>query len=164
MTELIRNWILGLTAASFLGAIAMALTPKGRARAATGLVTGLVVIVALIAPVMEFDYLAYASSFEEFETSLYTRNQEMMIAQESLQARIISQRSAAYIWDKAESAGLLDLDIRVETAIRGDGRIYPYAVWLDGTYTAEQRRTIEAYLTETFGIPVERQMWSVADA
>ena len=164
MTELLRNWILGLTAAAFLTAIAMALTPKGRARAATGLTAGLVTIVALLAPLMEFDYFAYAGNVEEFELSLDIRVQEMEAAQERLRARIISERIEAYILDKAESVGLSDLYIRVETARQPDGWHYPYAARLYGTYTAEQRRTLETYLAETFGIPRERQIWSVADA
>jgi len=164
MTELIRNWVIGLTATSFLTAIAIALTPKGRARAMTALVAGLVTIIALIAPILEFDYLAYAQNLAGFEASLELRVEEIQASQERLQASIISERSATYILDKAESVGLVDLDIYIQTRGSADGWAYPYAVFLTGTYTEEQRRTLEAYLTGTFGIPVERQIWSVADA
>jgi len=164
MAELIRNWILGLTGAAFLTAIAMSLAPRGRVRAVTGLVAGLVTIVALISPILEFDYTAHVGNTAHFEQSLDLRMQEMEAAQERLQARIISERSAAYIWDKAESVGLVDLYIQVETARHPEGFLYPYKVWLEGVPTEEQRRTVEAYLTEVFGIPVERQIWSVADA
>ena len=164
MTELIRSWILGLTGAAFLTAIAMAITPKGRARAVTGLVAGLITIVVLIAPVLEIDPLIYTQSFEDFTSTMESRIVEMEEAQERLQARIISQRSASYILDKAESVGLVDLDIQVETERHPDGWLYPYAVFLHGRYTEEQKSTLEAYLAGTFGIPPERQIWSVADA
>ena len=164
MTELVRNWVLGLTGTSFLTAIAMALTPKGRVRAMTGLVAGLVTIVALISPVLDFDYLAYTDHLSGFEVSLDLRIDEMQASQERLQARLISERSATYILDKAESVGLVDLDVTVQMNPLADGTFYPYAVFLYGVYTEEQRRTLEAYLSGTFGIPLERQIWSVADA
>ena len=164
MTELIRNWVLGITAAAFITAIAMAITPKGRTRAAVALVAGLVTIVVLIAPILEFDYAAHSLHFADFQASLDLRHEEMEAASKSLQARIISERSLAYILDKAESVGLLGLDIRIQTKTGLDGFIVPYSIYLTGVYDEEQRRTLEAYLSGTFGIPVERQIWSVADA
>jgi len=164
VTELIRNWVLGITAAAFITAIAMALTPKGRTRAAVALVAGLVTIVVLISPILEFDYAAHGVHLSDFQASLDLRQEEMETASKSLQARIISQRSLAYILDKAESVGLPDLDIRIQTKAGLDGFVVPYSIYLTGAYSEEQRRTLEAYLTGTFGIPIERQIWSVADA
>lgn len=164
MTELIRNWVLGLTAASFITAIAMSITPKGRTRAATALVAGLVTIVVLVAPILDFDYTAYALHNPDFHISLELHTEEMQTASKSLQARIISERSRTYILDKAESVGLPDLDIRIQTKAGADGFVVPYAIYLTGHYNAEQRRTLEAYLVGTFGIPVKRQIWSVPDA
>jgi len=164
MTELIRNWVLGLTAASFITGIAMAIAPKGRSRAATALVSGLVTIVVLIAPILDFDHTAYMQDFVETEVSVTLRTEEMENASKSLQARIISERSIAYILDKAESVGLPNLDIRIQTKAGADGFVVPYAIYLTGEYTLEQRRTLEAYLVGTFGIPIQRQTWSVTDA
>ena len=164
MTELIRNWILGLTAASFITAIAMAIAPKGRSRAATALVSGLVTIVVLLAPILDFDHTAHMAEFGEFEVSFTLAAEEMENASKSLQARIISERSMAYILDKAESVGLPNLDIRIQTKAGADGFVIPYAIYLTGVYTEEQKRTLEAYLAGTFGIPSERQTWSVTDA
>ena len=159
MTELIRSWILGLTGAAFLAAIAMSLTPKGRPRAVVGLVTGLVTIVALIAPVLEFDYAAYARHVEHFEVSLEARNQEWELTQERLTSRIIRERSEAYILDKAERLGLVGLDIEVATARSADGWLYPDRVWITGEISAAQQRELSAFLTKTFGIPTDSQFW-----
>ena len=164
MTELVRNWVLGLTAASFLTAIAMALTPKGRGRAATALVSGLVTIIVLVAPILEFDYHGFSQNILSFESSLELRAEEMEAVQESLQARIISERSATYILDKAKALGLADLEVEVATKVEAESFPTPYIVFLTGSYTEEQRRTLEAYLDGTFGIPAQRQIWSVADA
>jgi len=160
MTELIRTWIMGLTGAAFLATIATTLTPKGRPRAVVGLVTGLVTIVALIAPIIEFDYAAYASNVAHFEVSLEARNQEWEASQERLTSRIIRERSEAYILDKAESLGLVGLDVEVATGRNADGWLFPDRVWIIGEVSAAQQRALAEFLAGTFGIPAERQYWS----
>jgi len=158
--ELIRIWVLGLTGAAFLAAIAMTLTPKGRPRSVVGLVAGLVTVVALIAPILEFDYAAFAQNVSGFEVSLEARTEEWELQQERLTSLIIRERSEAYILDKAESLGLVGLDIEVATARSPDGWHYPYRVWVSGTYTSSQQRALSEFLAGTFGIPAERQYWS----
>jgi len=160
MTELVRVWVLGLTGAAFLAAIAMTLTPKGRPRAVVGLVTGMVTIVALIAPILEFDYAAYGRNVGEFEASLEVRAREWEDARERLTSRIISERSEAYILDKAESLGLVGLDVEVATARDESGWLFPDRVWLTGHYSVEQRNALSEFLAGTLGIPAERQYWS----
>ncbi|MCL2562718.1 MAG: hypothetical protein FWE08_01605 [Oscillospiraceae bacterium] len=163
MANLIRTWILGLTAAAFLAAVAMTLTPKGRPRAVVGLVTGLVTIAALIAPILDFDYEAYARNVEHFELSLEARNAEWEAHQEELTSRIIIERSEAYIWDKAESLGLVGMDIEVAVAHNEAGWMFPDRVWITGEYTTAQQSALSEFLAGTFGIPAERQYWSNAD-
>lgn len=163
MTDLIRTWILGLTAVAFLTAIAMTLTPKGRARAVVGLVSGLVTIVALIAPIAEFDFNAYAQNFGGFEAQMETRIEEMEAAQERLTSLLISQRSQAYIWDKAERLGLGHLAVEVATTLGADGWPVPDRVWIVGAVSPGDRQILSEFLTDTFGIPVNRQYWSESD-
>ena len=163
MTELIRAWVLGLTGAAFLASLAMALTPRGRPRAVVGLVTGLVTVVALIAPVLEFDYAAYARNVHDFEQSLAARAEEWEAAQARVTSLIIRERSEAYILDKAESLGLVGLDVEVATARNAAGWIYPQRVWITGPYSADQQSELSAFLAVTFGIPAERQYWSGVD-
>ncbi|MCL2568651.1 MAG: hypothetical protein FWE12_04340 [Oscillospiraceae bacterium] len=160
MTELIRIWVLGLTGAAFLAAIAMTLTPKGRPRAVVGLVAGLGTIIALIAPIVEFDYAAFSQNIAGFESSLETRTAEWEVEQERLSSLIIRERSEAYILDKAESLGLVGLDIEVATARGSDGWLYPHRIWISGPHTQSQQSALSEFLTGTFGIPVERQYWS----
>jgi len=163
MTELIRTWILGLTAAAFLTTIAMTLTPKGRPRSVVGLLSGLVTIVALIAPITEFDFGAYASNLENFEIQLEEKRIAMEAEQERLTSLIIREQSEAYIWDKAESLGLGHLAIEVATAQGEGGWMFPYRVWISGEVSLEERLILSDFLAGTFGIPAERQYWSESD-
>ncbi|MCL2843062.1 MAG: hypothetical protein FWE28_06280 [Oscillospiraceae bacterium] len=163
MPELIRTWLLGLTAAAFLTTIAMTLTPKGRPRAVVGLVSGLVTIVALIAPIVEFDFHAYARDTSGFEAQLEAQLEEMEAAQERLTSLLISQRSQAYIWDKAERLGLGHLTVEVATTQGADGWPVPDRVWVVGAVSPGDRQILSEFLTDTFGIPVNRQYWSESD-
>ena len=163
MTEFIRTWVLGLAAAGMLGAVAMAVTPKGRTRAVVGLVCALVTIVAFIGPIVSFDYVAHARYLREYELALDMRMDDIDRSQERLTSLIISERTETYILDKAERLDMEDMNVQVEIANRGEGVFYPYAVWLEGTYSDQQKHTLAAYLTEILGIPPERQYWSDID-
>ena len=163
MTELIRSWVFGLTGVAFINAIAMTLAPKGKSRAIVGLTCGLVTVVALIAPILDFDYEVYALHVTRLDTTLEERVEEILIGQERLADKIIRERSQAYILDKANSLDIVYLTIEVETAQSSYGVIYPQEIWLSGRYTEEQRQKLGDFLSGTFGIPAERQHWSVAN-
>ena len=159
MGTLIQTWILGLVGASFLGAIALTVCPKGRVRAVVSLLAGLVTLIALVAPVLEFDFEAYAENLSFAEVQLDDRLEEVLREQERLQSLIISEQSRTYIWDKAQSIGLGDMEIHVETRRSPLGETYPYRVRLIGSYTPEQRVQLETYIGHTFGITTDRQGW-----
>jgi len=116
-----------------------------------------------VAPVLDFDYDAYALHLGGPDITWEERVMEMELLQERLQDGIIRERSEAYILDKANFLDMGDLTVRVETARSSYGVIYPYEVWLTGTYTEAQRREMEAFLAATFGISAPRQHWSVAN-
>jgi len=161
LSELIQTWILGLVGASFLGAIALTVCPKGRVRAVVSLLAGLVTLLALIAPVLEFDFEAYAQNIVFSEAQLDDRIEEIQREQERLQTLIISEQSRTYIWDKAQSIGLPDLEIHVETRRSAVGEIYPYRIRLIGDVDPYQRTALEEFMEQNFGITNERQQWSI---
>ena len=162
MTDLIGSWVMGLASAAFINAIAMSLAPKGKSRAIVGLTCGLVTLVALIAPILEFDYEVHALHIAGPEITWDEWVDEMSIEQERLTNLIIRERSEAYILDKANSLDIAYLTVRVDTVTSSYGVIYPYEVWLTGAYTEEQQEKLGDFLTGIFGIPAQRQYWSVA--
>lgn len=160
MTELIRSWIIGLTAVAFLAGIAMAITPRGRVRMVVGFACGLVTIVALLAPILEFDDVAYARHTRQQSFDWQFRLDDLEVSQERLVEHIISEQTATYIWDKATQTGITNLDITVDLARTENGELYPYAVYLNGAFTAQQRTDLTKHISETFGISAENQHWS----
>ena len=74
-----------------------------------------------------------------------------------LQARIISEQAAAYIWDKADEMGVA-LEVEVETRDLGSGP-YPWRATLTGTCGGEKRTALTQYIEENLAIPEARQVW-----
>ena len=62
-----RQWMMSVTAASLISAIAMALTPAGRVRQVTKLACGLLCALAVASPVLKLDIGALAASMAAYE-------------------------------------------------------------------------------------------------
>ena len=161
MMEVVRGYLLRLTAGAFLSAGLLALIPKGTSKKAAAVLCGLVMLLLALTPLAQLDYDALSEAIsrlelekEEARTGIEIRNQELV-------ARIISGRVQAYILDKAAQCGVSLADAQVTLQWSTDGYWYPYAVRLVTSGAAENSRlaqTIEADL----GIPCARQEWSSA--
>jgi len=158
MTEFLREWILGLVMAAILSSIALAVTPKGQIRSIVAFVCGIVMIVAMVAPIFTIDDIPG----ENFTPSRFDIEAEMDRIDEfqaSLVGGIIRGQSEAYIWDKAEQLGIVPYEIIVETTFGESGHYYPLRIFIHGTFTASARAALSEYLLQTFGITLENQHW-----
>ena len=153
MMEVVRGYLLRLTAGAFLSAGLLALIPKGTSKKAAAVLCGLVM---LLLAQLDYDALSEAISRlelekEEARTGIEIRNQELV-------ARIISGRVQAYILDKAASLGLtVTVELEMETRAATP---YPKAVTIHGEATPAQKQQLQQYLEQTFAIPVQRQVWT----
>ena len=150
MMEVVRGYLLRLTAGAFLSAGLLALIPKGTSKKAAA--------VLALTPLAQLDYDALSEAIsrlelekEEARTGIEIRNQELV-------ARIISGRVQAYILDKAASLGLtVTVELEMETRAATP---YPKAVTIHGEATPAQKQQLQQYLEQTFAIPVQRQVWT----
>ena len=155
MMEVVRGYLLRLTAGAFLSAGLLALIPKGTSKKAAAVLCGLVMLLLALAQ-LDYDALSEAISRlelekEEARTGIEIRNQELV-------ARIISGRVQAYILDKAASLGLtVTVELEMETRAATP---YPKAVTIHGEATPAQKQQLQQYLEQTFAIPVQRQVWT----
>ena len=116
MMEVVRGYLLRLTAGAFLSAGLLALIPKGTSKKAAAVLCGLVMLLLALTPLAQLDYDALSEAIsrlelekEEARTGIEIRNQELV-------ARIISGRVQAYILDKAASLGLtVTVELEMET-------------------------------------------------
>lgn len=151
-----RQWIMGVTAASLLSSIAMALTPKGRVRQVTGLVCGLMCALAVAGPLVKLDYGALAAG-----VALYGQRAAQLTADADEEAKMldrtyIEDRCQAYILAKAAEAELAVQSVTLSARWDEDAHIwYPWTVAVDAPYSPRLAACIEADL----GIPPQRQSW-----
>ena len=158
MMEVVRGYLLRLTAGAFLSAGLLALIPKGTSKKAAAVLCGLVMLLLALTPLAQLDYDALSEAIsrlelekEEARTGIEIRNQELV-------ARIISGRVQAYILDKAASLGLtVTVELEMETRAATP---YPKAVTIHGEATPAQKQQLQQYLEQTFAIPAQRQVWT----
>lgn len=148
----LRQWLLGVVLTAFAGGLARQLAPRGREQAAVRLVTGLMLMLAILRPLGHIQWEdtlpAWQPISAEDQAEEYRKDQL-----EDLSA-IIAERTETYIWDKADQLGLT-CRITVTTAAGESGIPLPDTVTVFGPYSPE----LAAYLEEGVGIPAEKQIW-----
>ena len=156
MTELLRNWVLGLTGAAAVCAAALTLTPRGQVRKVVELLCGVVMAAALLSPLMSAslpeDYSLNLAKYRAAAEALTENGTELS---QSLDRSIIEEKLEAYILDKAQTFGAAVSAAQVSVRWSAEGVWVPESVVLTGAYDADLARSIEAEL----GIPRSAQSW-----
>ena len=155
MMVLLKSWVLRLTGACILTAIAAEISPEGRGKAVVRLVCGFVILAALISPLKDFDYSDYSRLKVKYAEDSLAVASSLEETDNRLLRNIIESKSEEYIMDKGSELGIGNLSADVDVKWSGEGYWYPWSVSLhgQGDFTALSDM-IEAQL----GIPAERQM------
>ena len=160
MMEVVRGYLLRLTAGAFLSAGLLALIPKGTSKKAAAVLCGLVMLLLALTPLARLDYDALSEAIsrlelekEEARTGIEIRNQELV-------ARIISGRVQAYILDKAAQCGAALDDAQVTLQWSTDGYWYPQSVRLVTSGPAAENSRLAQIIEADLGVPRTRQEWS----
>lgn len=157
MLELMRQWLLGLTCAALVIAIAESLTPAGTIRKIGRLTGGLVLLLAMLNPLLRVDGEALTRALTEYRLSLDGYGEELEAENRVLMKDIIEERSGAYIQDKAEDMGI-NCQVTVETEEAGEWPV-PESVTVFGALTAEEQARLTHEIEADFAIPAERQYY-----
>lgn len=163
MMETIRQWILGITGAAMIAAIARSVTPEGRTKRVVTLASGLAVMLALIAPVLTIDFEDYSQYLEKYRETGENYAAALDDENEKLTRALIEENLAAYILDKGAALGIDDLTASVTAKWGDEDCWYPYSVRLTGDCDETQRRELAAFIESELGINSENQSWSVAE-
>lgn len=158
MMEFIRNWLLGVTGAAFLVALAECMMPKGSAKKIGCLTGSLILFLAIVRPVLSLDLhnlanwiATYRSEFEQYEQELEQENQNLL-------EEIIAEQSAAYIVEKAADMGIT---CQAEVSCRegADGLQIPSQVIITGQLDTDDINQIARMIERDFAIPREDQIY-----
>ena len=161
MNELIRNWLLGVTAASMLLALAEYLVPEGVNKKIVGLAGGLILALAALTPILKLDEEAMIDATEKFQNELQSGSEELSMKKDFLFESIIEEETKAYILDKAKELGL---ECQVSVFVAWDGEVpVPHAVTVRGVWTPQQKQALSQLMEEELGILTSQQRFEETD-
>lgn len=158
MIELIRSWLVGVTAAAMIAAAADTLAPEGAAKKACRLASGLLILLAVVKPVLTLDtadlsaaLTRYRAASQEYSAALETENLRLMKS-------IIEEQTGAYIQDKAAELGAV-CHAEVTCAVNEEEMPYPSQVTIRGDLTQAQIAALSRVIEEELAIPAQEQSY-----
>ena len=155
-----REWVLGVFAASLLSAMALALCPKGRVHTVTRTVCGIVCALAAASPLLRLDADSLAVGLAEYRAAAQRITENEEETGKMLERTYIQDRCAAYICAKAEELGAEASGAEVLARWDDEALVWvPWSASVDGAYSAALAEAIEGCL----GIPPARQEWAGDD-
>ena len=153
---MLKQWILGITCAALIGALAEALAPPGRVKRAGRLAVGLLLLLAVVKPLGALDYSALAEAAAGYRPDGAACEAELEEKSGAVLKAVIEERTNAYISDKAKTLGM-DCTAEVTYYYGSDGEVRPEAVVVRGSWTEEQRAALSRTLEGELGIEAQRQ-------
>ena len=157
ISETLRTWLLGIIAAGMVIGVLYALLPKGRMKPIAHAAGGAALLLVIVQPVLELDFMEFAGKYEDYEREIEELTEAYRQADQEKLAELIADKTAAYIASKGDALGL-DCTPQVETQPR-EGVPYPSAVTLD----IPEDAALAAWISEELAIDRAHQYWREAD-
>lgn len=154
--DMLRQYVMSLTAAAMLCGTVLALSGETHVKNQVRIVTGMLLAICVLAPltridVSEVDILTDSFIYEADEAAA----QGLEISRRA-QARIIKEKTEAYILDKAAD---MDAEISAQITLSEDNQPVPVAVRIIGNAVPHVRRQLQIMLQQELGISKENQQW-----
>ena len=154
----IREYLIGVVAAALLCGIITSLTgTKGTVGIAVKLVSGLLMLLAVVRPWVSISFEGIFNWAEDItvDGTGFAASGEMMA--DEVYRTSIKQQTEAYILDEAKALGC---DLAVEVILSDDGMPVPAQVRLTGEVSPYARQTLTNMMTERLGIKREDLIWT----
>ena len=159
MMGLVRQWLLGVTAAALVLALAEALAPEGGAKRVCRLAGGLALLLAAAGPVTgALKGGALTGTLEGWRERTRAVERELEERNDRFYLAIIEEETAAYVMDKARELGI-DCEAEVTYGYDEEGVPCPWEIAARGRWTQEQREELSRLLEEELGVPARRQYY-----
>jgi stage III sporulation protein AF len=148
MMALVRTWLLGVTAAAILSALADGLMAEGPVKQAGRLVCALALLCAVLRPLGRVEVTEFSSQWAYDQQQ---RTQQLQKGAEEQMKAVIEQQLAAYSMDKAVELGLT-CQVSVTCQSAGDGVFLPASVQVVGEADPEQQQQLAEVLCGDLGL------------
>lgn len=159
MMDWVRQWLIGVTCAALLAALADGLMPKGAVKQVGRLVCALVLLCALLRPVLT---LRMPDGIERINgATVEVQQQQARLEQSSglLLKTLIERESAAYIVDKAAELGAV-CRAQVTCTAGEAGTWIPHRAYITGQLEENHRTKLTAAIQSELGIAPECQEYA----
>lgn len=163
MMEWMKEWIVGVTAASVLLATVKTMIPKGSIKQVGEFACGLILLLAVAAPLTELDEGSLSLALTEFRMADWESSELLKLENTELIKEIIDEKTCAYISDKAKELGM-DCTAEVDYEYSDDGFAYPVSVRIRGSWTDTQRSQLTAFLESELVISKDNQTYERVNA
>lgn len=154
----IKDFLFGVVAASFLVSLVCAFPQRKSIKRALTLCGGLFLLITLVRPILSFRFGDMQAYFQQYQVDESLISDALEEGQNE-SARLITEQTEEYILDKAAELGA-NVIPEVTLAALSENYQYPYSVTLRGRWTQAQQQELTTYISQTLGIPEERQIWS----
>lgn len=140
---MIKQWLVSVTAAAMLLALAEHMTPQGTVRRISRLTQGLVLFVVVLQPVKRLEDGSLSAALSEWRMSLSGYEVSVETGSFCLMKELIEAQTAAYIQDKAAQLGI-QCDVQVVCSSEEEGQTYPCPerVTIRGALSAAEREQV----------------------
>lgn len=161
--EIIRNWLVGITCAAIIIAVADSLTPSGTVKKLGRLTGGLVLMLAVVKPLATLDYSAMAAALAEYRWGREESVQAGSGLGGDLMKGIIEERTGAYILDKAAELNIPCTEVEVLCQTEENGLPYPARVTIWGVQSQTDQAALARAIEGELAIPAQQQVFESGD-
>jgi len=156
--DFLRSWLIGITAAATVLALADCLMPEGSVKRVGKFAGGLLLMLAILRPVLSLDYEVLAGSLANYRYEVQEYSTSLEIENERLKKIIIEDRTGAYIRDKAVELGV-NCTVEVQCRMNENEQLYPASVTVYGEMTHGQQEELTCIIESEIAIPPEMQRY-----
>ena len=151
MMEAIRSYLTAVVAVSMIAVLASALAHGSRMERVVRFAAGLLALLVCVTPLLRLDVRTLTDVLEQAERALdYDASKTDRTRQDMLRDLIRT------IEKQAEALGML---VRADVTLTEEEYPQPWSATLTGTLDPEQVRALSEFLSQSLGIPTERQTW-----
>ena len=154
MMDSVRNWILGVVAVGLLVSLCQSLSPEGKTQKVSRFCGGLLLFLAVVTPIVQWDITGTLQVFQDYCESLTVSQEEVAQAGSTVLETQVCQRTQQYLQEQAQQLGA---EVTVQVTCKSqEGIPVPDAVTVTGILTDAQRQKLTQCIQTGFGLTGEQ--------
>lgn len=155
MINALRSWMISIVVVSMLISVIQAMTPDGNLRKIVSILSGLVLLLTMLQPLIHRNIDVQISDKEDIQQEIRQRTEKLQKEQAQESGKLIEDKTAAYIAKEAKRMGI-SCTVHVKTAVGKDGIPRPVSAALSCPPSAQ----LSEYMERELGIAKGGQTWN----